>query len=241
MQAGCSAWGSRVIVPTPEREAMLSELHECHPGIVRMKAVARSFVWWPGIDAEIWVTVRACGVCQGQRNAPHTVQLHPWQMPGQPWHRVHLDYAGPMDSKMELVVVDALKKFIDAHFVHAAASSATITKLRQAFATHGLPSVLVCDSGTCFKSSEFEAFFRLNGFQYIASAPFRPASNGTAYAFYAGDAVWAMNVAGTPKWQPEVLEEKIGPMRLAGGQVWRRLSGHLCKRLPAETKGMEPE
>ena len=92
VQAGCLIWGSRVIIPTPGREAILSELHGCHPGIVRMKAVARSFVWWPGIDDEILAKVRSCEVCQQQRNAPHTAQLHPWEWPGQPWHRIHVDY-----------------------------------------------------------------------------------------------------------------------------------------------------
>ena len=148
VQAGCLMWGSRVIIPTPGREAILSELHECHPGIVRMKAVARSFLWWPGINDEILAKVRACEVCQQQRNAPHTAQLHPWEWPGQPWHRIHVDYAGPMDGKMVLVIVDAHSKYIDAHIMNAATSSATITKLRQTFATHGLPSVLVSDNAS---------------------------------------------------------------------------------------------
>ena len=228
---------------------------------------------------------------------------------------------------MVLVIVDAHSKYIDAHIVNAATSSATITKLRQTFATHGhgLPSVLVSDNATCFKSSEFEEFCRLNGIQHVTSAPLRPASNGAAeravqtvkaglrktegrdmetrlyrfllhyrdtpqtttgqapaellmgrkprtrmhlvqpdikdivlrkqgkecdshtsstdYTFYAGDAVWAMNFAGTPKWQPGVLEEKTGPVsytvRLADGRVWRRHCDHLRKRLPAETEGTE--
>ena len=144
VQAGCLIWGSRVIIPTPGREAILSELHECHPGIVRMKAVALSFVWWPRINYKILAKVRAGQVCQQQRNAPHTAQLHPWEWPGQPWHRIHVDYA--MDGKMVLVIVDAHSKYIDAHIVNAATSSATIMKLRQTFATHGLPSVLVSDN-----------------------------------------------------------------------------------------------
>ena len=126
-----------MIIPTPGREAIISELHDCHTGIVRMKAVAHRFVWWPGINDEILAKVRACEVCQQQRNAPHTAQLHPWEWPGQPWHRKHVDYAGPMDDKMVLVIVDAHSKYIDAHIVNATTSSATITKLRLTFTTHG--------------------------------------------------------------------------------------------------------
>ena len=52
-EGGCVLWGSRVIVPKTLREKVLVELHEVHPGISRMKAVARSFVWRPGMDEGI--------------------------------------------------------------------------------------------------------------------------------------------------------------------------------------------
>ena len=48
-----------------------------------------------------------------------------------------------------------------------------------------------------------------------------------------------MNFAGTPNWQPGVLEAKTGPVsytvKLADGRVWRRRCDHLGKRLPMET------
>ena len=31
--------------------------------------------------------------------------LHPWQWPTRPWSRLHIDFAGPIDSKMYLVVI----------------------------------------------------------------------------------------------------------------------------------------
>lgn len=41
---GCLLWGSRVVIPEPEREKLLDLLHEGHPGIVRMKNLARSYL-----------------------------------------------------------------------------------------------------------------------------------------------------------------------------------------------------
>ena len=41
---GCLLWGTRVVVPPPGRDKITRELHEGHPGITHMKALARSFV-----------------------------------------------------------------------------------------------------------------------------------------------------------------------------------------------------
>lgn len=44
------SWGHRVVIPPTAREAMLVELHAGHLGISQMNALARSFVWWSGMD-----------------------------------------------------------------------------------------------------------------------------------------------------------------------------------------------
>ena len=74
----CILIGSRVVIPSPGRAPLLDELHAGHPGIARMKALARSYVWWPSLDAEIEQTVRGCTQCQTVTKSPHRQQVHPW-------------------------------------------------------------------------------------------------------------------------------------------------------------------
>ncbi len=59
---------------------MIEQLHESHPGICTMKSLARSYVWWPGMDQDIEAKV-ACHVCQQSRPSDRPVAIHPWEWP----------------------------------------------------------------------------------------------------------------------------------------------------------------
>ena len=64
--------------------------------------------------------------------------------------------------------------------MNTSTSSATMEKLRIAFATHGLPEIVVTDNGSNFVSREFQDFLKQNGIRHIRTAPYHPASNGMA-------------------------------------------------------------
>lgn len=183
VQSGCLLWGYRVIIPSPLQEKVLAELHTGHCGVVRMKEIARSYFWWPGLDAAIEEKAASCADCQKLRNQPQLAPLHPWNWPEEPWQRIHIDFAGPVENHMFLVAVDAHSKWPEVAIMKNTSSEKTIEELRSMFSRYGLPQQLVSDNGPQLVSEEFETFMVENGIQHIKSAPYHPATNGLAERF----------------------------------------------------------
>ena len=105
-------WRNRVIIPFRLRNKILTELHENHPGIVRMKALACSYVWWAGMDIEIENTVKTCNACQINHTMPAKAPAHPWEKTTSPWVRLHIDFASPFLDKMFFIIYDSFSKWI---------------------------------------------------------------------------------------------------------------------------------
>ena len=180
LQDGCVLWGNRVVIPVQFRSTLLKELHTGHVGSSRMKELARSYFWWPGLDSDLEALVSSCAECLSCRPVPKHGELHPWEWPKSPWHRVHIDYAGPVDGLYFLVIVDAHSKWIEIFPTKTITSSMTISLLRSCFARLGLPVSIVSDNASCFTSQEFQTFVNNNGIHHITTAVYHPSSNGLA-------------------------------------------------------------
>lgn len=180
---GCIYWGQRIIVPTSMRESVLNELHEGHPGMTRMKNLARTLVWWPNLDAAIEKKVQSCSHCQSVRAEAPAAAVHPWEFPTQAWHRLHIDYAGPFHGYMWLVVMDARSKWPEVIAMKSATTATTIKALMPLIARFGVPAQLVSDNGSQFKSVEFAQFCARLHITHITVSPFHPRSNGEAERF----------------------------------------------------------
>ena len=55
---------------------ILHELHDTHPGISRMKSLARSYMWWPNMDQCLENEVKTCDVCQSQPRSTCSLTLY---------------------------------------------------------------------------------------------------------------------------------------------------------------------
>ena len=222
VQSGCILWGCRVIVPPQGRTIVLQELHRGHPGMTRMKSLARGIVWWPKLDDEIETMVCSCSVCQTQGDSPPAAPLIPWQWLSRPWKRLHIDYAGPFMGHMWLVIIDAHTKWLEVFQMSSTSSSTTIQCLREVFTRFGIPERIVTDNATNFTSAEFSYFLKQNGIKQTTSAPYHPASNGLA--------------------ERAVKIFKTGIKKMTEGSLKQKLSRFLFsyRRTPQSTIGVSP-
>ncbi|XP_049865049.1 uncharacterized protein K02A2.6-like [Pectinophora gossypiella] len=179
-EMGCIMWGYRVVIPRSCTGKVLKELHDSHMGIVKTKQVARSYVWWPGLDEVVEDVCRACAVCASVADAPpaHTPRSWPW--PARPWTRLHMDFLGPFNGILYFVTIDAGSKWIEISKINNTSAKSVIINLRDMFARFGLPKQIVSDNGPPFSSAEFSLFLKSNGIEHITAAPYHPASNGAA-------------------------------------------------------------
>ena len=224
VEAGCLLWGMRVVVPESCRKGVLGELHISHPGMVKMKSLARVHVWWPGIDKSIEQMVRECEACQSVRNNPSTTLLHPWSWPDGPWKRVHLDFAGPFQGSMFMVIVDAHSKWLEVVPVSTTTTEKTMEVLRSMFARYGIPQQLVTDNGPQFTATEFDRFMKGNGIKHIKTSPYHPASNGEAERFV------------------QTFKHSLKASKNDPGSLTMRLARFLLvhRNTPSSTTGMSP-
>ena len=145
-----------------------------------MKQLARTAVYWPGIDSAIELTSRRCTSCGEHQNKPSKLPVHPWMLPEKPWSRLHIDHAINFMGKNWLVLTDAYSKYPCIHPTTSTSTRATLDLLEEDFAHFGYPHTLVTDNATTFTSEEFQQWCKERGITHLTGAPYHPATNGAA-------------------------------------------------------------
>lgn len=177
---GVLFYRDRVVVPEELRKSVLSIIHsESHTGIVRMKSLARSVVWWLGMDQSIEEKVNSCMVCQMTRNSVVDKTVSSWPESNFPLERVHTDlfYFG---NQTFLILFDTYSKYIDIFKLQTATSQSVLAKIKKFCAYFGLIKEIVSDNGPPFNSADFINWCQRNHIKVTKSPPYHPASNGAA-------------------------------------------------------------
>lgn len=172
--------GDKIVIPVSMRQEMLRKLHAGHLGAEKQKRLARSAIYWPGINTDIDEMCRKCGACLKYRPSQGKESLSPecvetWG----PWEKVGTDLFtwGGCDY---LIVIDYESNYPEIAKLDSTISGSVITQLKSVFARHGIPRVLMSDNGPQYASREFKNFTREWGIEHQTSSPYYPQSNGKA-------------------------------------------------------------
>lgn len=161
------------------RKQILELLHEAHVGMVRMKSLARTYVWWPGIDIDIENWCKCCRACQSMSNKKDESELAGRPKTNKPFERIHIDFFS-LEGKSFLIIVDNYSKWLEVFLMKRTHAFETISKFREMFSVFGLPDEIVSDNGPPFNSFDFKEFCDSNGIELSHSPPYHPQSNGEA-------------------------------------------------------------
>ena len=112
---------------------VLADLHTGHHRIVKIKGLAQTHAWWPGIDEQIEELFGNCGDCQGIHNQPSVVPLHT-----DPGHQHHgrgstLTLLDPL-WVLFFVIVDSHPKWFEVVEMETTTTEWTLDIMRSLFA-----------------------------------------------------------------------------------------------------------
>ncbi|KRY80682.1 Uncharacterized protein T4D_6125, partial [Trichinella pseudospiralis] len=162
---GCLLWGIKTVIPMKLRSRVLMELHETHPGRECMVSMARQFCWWTAMNKDIEMKAQSCEGCATAQKNPAKVAVKPWEVADRPWKRIHVDFAGPINGNMFLIVVDAHSKCPEVLHMSQITTEQTIESLKT------------------FTATEFTIFCAQNGIRHVTSAWYHVQSNGQVERF----------------------------------------------------------
>nr|CAD2179625.1 unnamed protein product [Meloidogyne enterolobii] len=201
----CIVFSDKIVVPKILREEILHSLHEFHPGIAKMKGIAREYLYWPNIGKDIENWVNNCTECQGAAKMPAKEELCPWPATSRNWQRLH---------------IDLLVHWPEVFGNMTNSAKDTINSLNWLFTHFGYPETLVSDNGSPFQSIEFKNYCIEKGIKQLFSPPYHPQSNGQAERFVDYFKRMMIKNCKNKNWLQEVLlNYRASPNESLGGKT----------------------
>lgn len=122
--------------------------------------------------------VNKCETCQKHRNKQTKEPLEQHVVPDEPWLKVATDLLH-FNGKEYLIVCDYHSKFFEiCDLENSAASETIIRQLKNIFARHGVPILLISDNGPQYSSRTFKNFVNKWQIEHRTTSPEFPKSNG---------------------------------------------------------------
>lgn len=172
--------GHKIIIPKAWQNKILDDLHTGHLGIKKCISRAKCAVYWHNINVDIENLISRCEICNKFANSKTREPMIAHEIIKKPWQKVGMDIF-ELNGVNYLIVVDYYSKFPEIMSLNNnLTANNVINKLKSIFARHGIPKVIISDSGRQFTSKEMDQFSLEWNFQIIHSSPHYQQSNGQA-------------------------------------------------------------
>jgi hypothetical protein len=124
--------GENIVISTTMRKQMLMKLHESHLGIEKTKKLAREYIFWPGMNAQIAEIVSKCGTCLANRNSNRKGPMKMSEIPDLPWNAVGTDLF-QFDNHNYVIVVDYYSRYFEIARLENTKASCVISHIKSIF------------------------------------------------------------------------------------------------------------
>ena len=175
----------QVIEDDKKKFSLIQKAHLVgHEGVEKTLARLKESFYWPGMWNDLNQVVKTCLECQYFRPKPITKNLSNNVSPVErPFIRVGLDIVGPLPitrsgNQYLIVLVDYTTKWEEASPLQHIKSTDVINFLKDIFARHGVPEVIITNNGSQFSSDVTKAMIDLYGAWVRFVAPHHPEANG---------------------------------------------------------------
>ena len=91
IEHSCITFQGRFYIPSDLRAGCVKALHEGHPGMVEMKCMAQTSMYWVGLNKEIENHVMNCEPCQVLSRSQQKEPAIPMEVPSRPWQKLGID------------------------------------------------------------------------------------------------------------------------------------------------------
>lgn len=169
-------YDDRLVIPRGMRLQILDYIHTGHLGITKCRSRARTSVWWPGLPKQIEDLVAQCVTCAKDQPTPKE-PLMSASFPSRPWERIATDLFD-LNRKVYLIVVDYYSRWFEIKELRNETSQVVIQTLKELFAIHGIPDLIISDNGPQYSADSFRKFAATYGFVHTTSSPRYPQANG---------------------------------------------------------------
>ena len=152
------------------------DLHRSHTGINKAMDLARTCVYWPGMEADVTDYIKWCLTCIESSNLS-VEMLHPHEVPPRPWVKIGIDFFQDHLGKKHLIVADYFSKFLYMFPMASMHHSKTISHLRELFTAEGVPAIVMSDNRPPFNGDKFRQFSHDFDFIHMTLSPHFHQSN----------------------------------------------------------------